>query len=316
MWSSNRSRIRAAGGIAVAAVLAISASACGKSAPAAPPVINQYLTDVAVLGANVASQDVVNQPLAAGSADGPAASVAQAATVVNGGSVQETVTSATPFTVVRVALEELATSTASPEPTTPPSLGTPAPARGYRQVTLSQATTSATLVLTIAQALPRDQFLLHFAVADAGGKQGSLASQAVQAIGVGTGDVQVSISWDVDSDVDLHVVDPAGDEVYYWNTEVASGGALDLDSNADCELDHKRNENITWTAAPPGTYTVRVDLYRSCGVAATNYVVTLHVVGQPTRTFPGTLTGDGDLGDAGSGQEVTTFQVAGAAPTS
>jgi hypothetical protein len=237
--------------------------------------------------------------------------------VVNGGSVQETVSSTSAFTIVRVALQEIPTpATTSPADTATPTLGTPAPARGYRQVTLTQPTTSATLVLTIAQALPADRFLLHFAVADASGKQGTLASQAVQAVGVGTGDVQVSVSWDVDSDVDLHVVDPSGDEVYYQNPTVASGGSLDLDSNADCELDHKRNENVTWTTAPAGTYTVRVDLYKACGTASTNYVVTVHAPGQLTRTFPGTLTGDGDLGDQGAGTTVTTFTVSAPAATS
>ena len=56
------------------------------------------------------------------------------------------------------------------------------------------------------------------------------------------------------SDVDLHVVDPRGEEVFYGHPNSASGGRLDLDSNAACDLDHKRNENITWPVgrAPRG----------------------------------------------------------------
>jgi hypothetical protein len=121
--------------------------------------------------------------------------------------------------------------------------------------------------------------------------------------------VQVSISWDADSDVDLHVVDPNDNEVYWRDDEVASGGKLDLDSNADCELDHKRNENITWESAPSGTYTVRVDYYRACDIPKTNYVVTIQVVGQPTKTFHGTFTGEGDQGDEGAGKQIATFAV-------
>ena len=34
---------------------------------------------------------------------------------------------------------------------------------------------------------------------------------------VGTGDVEVTLSWDAESDVDLPIVDPTGDEVYFAN---------------------------------------------------------------------------------------------------
>jgi uncharacterized protein YfaP (DUF2135 family) len=126
---------------------------------------------------------------------------------------------------------------------------------------------------------------------------------------VGTGSIQVNVSWDVDSDVDLHVVDPSGEEIYYGHTASASGGSLDLDSNAGCSLDHKRSENITWPAnsAPRGTYIVRVDYWSSCGVSATNYTVTAQVAGQPVRVQSGTFTGDGDGGSRGSGTTIWTF---------
>ena len=134
-------------------------------------------------------------------------------------------------------------------------------------------------------------------------------------IEVGVGDVQVSLSWDVDSDVDLHVVDPNGDELYYGQKRVSSGGELDLDSNAACRIDGVRNENVTWPegTAPPGLYTVRVDYWSSCGVAETNYVVTVNNGGHVSR-FPGSLTGAGERGGRGSGQVVTTFTVPGTAP--
>jgi uncharacterized protein YfaP (DUF2135 family) len=162
--------------------------------------------------------------------------------------------------------------------------------------------------VTFAQDLPSQRFVLYVAVADSAGAQGLLAPQDVQAVRVGTGNVQVSVSWDVDSDLDLHVIDPTGAEIYYGATTSGSGGRLDLDSNLDCYIDGVRNENVTWAHAPPGLYTVLVDLYRGCGSTATNYVVTIQAAGQPTRTIPGTLTGDGD-GDAQAGALVTTFVV-------
>ena len=126
---------------------------------------------------------------------------------------------------------------------------------------------------------------------------------------VGTGDVQVTLAWDSDSDVDLHVVDPSGQEVYWANRDVPSGGNLDLDSNAGCSLDDVRNENIVWPVgqAPQGTYTVRVDYWSSCGVEATDYTVLVNNGGN-VEVFSGQFTGTGDRGGSGSGIDITTFE--------
>ena len=127
-------------------------------------------------------------------------------------------------------------------------------------------------------------------------------------IEVGTGSVQISLSWDVDSDVDLHVVDPNGNEIFYGHRSVASGGRLDLDSNAGCRIDGIRNENVTWPdgAAPSGTYTVRVNYWSSCDVTATEYAVTI-IYGGEQQVFTGTLTGRGNQGGRGSGIVISTF---------
>jgi len=307
--------------VAIAALLGAGAAACGglKQDDVPPAIIGSYLSAVEVPGVDGEKVEIVNEQLGAGS-DGPVASVDEEATVVNGGSTQQTVTSDEEFSVVRIALEELiapAQASDSDEPAPAPT-STGAPARGYQQITLAEPTTEVTLLLTLSQGLPTDRFLLYFATVDADGKQGPLATQDVQAVGVGTGDVQVSVSWDVDSDLDLHVVDPNGDEIYWWTETSPSGGELDLDSNAGCSIDSVRNENITWPTgtAPAGTYTVRLHLYSSCDVEPTKYVVTIHVAGQPTRTFSGTITGPGDEStDEGAGEVITTFEVTAAPAT-
>jgi hypothetical protein len=180
---------------------------------------------------------------------------------------------------------------------------------GYYELTLPSATTSTQIVVTVPQTLPRSAFNLVFGIAAASGAVGSYNSQPVNVQTVGTGDVQVSVSWDAPSDVDLHVVDPQGADIYWENPTAASGGALDLDSNAGCALDHVNNENITFPqgSAPRGRYTVRVDNWSSCGVSATKYVVTVRVSGQPVQTFSGTFTDPGDQGGAGAGTTITTF---------
>lgn len=314
MWGR---RIRAAGVALTAATLMITTTGCGLfSKDDDRAVIENYVTGVQVIGDLQESQQVVGGQLGAGEEDGPAAQVPGVATVVNGGSVREHIASEQAFTVVRVALEELATpeepEDGSAEPAPAPT-STGAPATGYHEIKLREASTAVDLVLTVAQAPPGQLFVLYFAVADEAGKQGPLATQTVEALEVGTGSVQVSVSWDVDSDLDLHVVDPTGFEIYYGELQSDSGGELDLDSNPDCEIDGTRNENVTWReAAPPGVYTVLVDLYAACGVSPTNYVVTVQVAGQPSQTYTGSLTGEGTAGT--SPIEVTTFEVPEAAP--
>jgi len=136
----------------------------------------------------------------------------------------------------------------------------------------------------------------------------SAASNEVLVFVVGfSSDVQVSVSWDAPSDVDLHVVEPSGAEIYYANDTSATGGSLDVDSNPACNIDGRQIENIRWnTRAPGGTYIVRVDYWEDCGVARTNYLVTVKN-GASTQTFTGNFTGLGDHGGGGSGRLITSF---------
>jgi hypothetical protein len=149
----------------------------------------------------------------------------------------------------------------------------------------------------------------YIQLADALGSFGPafLVTFAIQE--VGTGDVQVSLSWDTETDVDLHVVDPTGEEIYYGNTSSESGGQLDLDSNAGCGIDGINNENITWPTgmAPSGTYVVRVNFWSDCDLQPANFTVTTNVCGQ-SQTFFGSFTADQAAGGGlGSGTEMTRF---------
>jgi hypothetical protein len=319
-------RTRRATEVAVLALVPLMLiSACSKTNKAVPPklIINDYVTGVQVDG-EAANTAVVPAELPAGTADGPTITVPGDATVVNGGSLREPITASKNFTKIRMGIQAVASSAASSTrtpsaspggdkeaPFTPPVAPSGSPSIGYYEITLSTAANSASLVVSMAQALPGTVFVFHYALVDPGGAQGTPARQVIGAIPVGTGQIQVSVSWDVDSDVDIHVADPTKNEVYWDNTTVPSGGELDLDSNADCDLDHKRNENITWDkGAPAGTYTVRLDYFEGCDQKLTHWVVTVRVAGQPVRTFTGTFDGDGDLGGEGDGKNITTFQIA------
>jgi hypothetical protein len=221
-------------------------------------------------------------------AGGPTLSLSAPAAAINGGSSAVGLTGSADFQVIVVTVA-----------------GQP----DYYQLTLPAAATSANILFTMAQSLSLGTFQLGFAVGGSASALGAYATQSLSLLSVGTGDVQVSISWNSAADVDLHVIEPGGEEVYYANDVSGTGGQLDLDSNAGCGTDGPRNENITWATgtAPAGQYIVRVDHWSNCGATQTDWVVTVQVKGAQPQVFTGSFTGDGDAGGAGSGVEVTQF---------
>jgi hypothetical protein len=181
---------------------------------------------------------------------------------------------------------------------------------GYWELTVPAGSTVADVLLTLAQQLP-PSLTIVFEVGDAAGNISAPATIMTTIVQVKTGDIQVSVSWDADNDIDLHVVDPNGFEIYYSADISPEGGELDLDSNAGCSIDSVDNENILWPIgkAPHGMYTVRVDNYENCQNTATNYVVTVQKKGQAPQTFMGNFpaTDLGDTGGQGDGVMITTF---------
>lgn len=278
--SSIRSRLLVP--IALAAVFVAGCGGDELIAPA-PEDVRDYITALATSAGVEAVFRTGVPPAGAGAT----LLVTGSSAMITGGSAIRDVSSGTAFTRVVVAIQGV---------------------DGYWEITLPIAVTVAELVLTLAQNIPDASFTVNFAAGTAGGL-GVYTSETVAVIVVGTGDVQVSVTWNSNADVDLHVVEPSNEEIYYGHLSSASGGRLDLDSNAACSGDNIRNENITWPAATPpsGTYTVRVDLWDACGATSTDYVVTVRRKNQLPLTFDGVLTGPGDAGGAGSGVLVTTF---------
>jgi len=86
--------------------------------------------------------------------------------------------------------------------------------------------------------------------------------------GLGSGDVQATLIWRSEADLDLSVTDPSSDVVYYGNRNIASGGTLDRDANYPCNTDDASPavENVFWPtgAAPDGSYTASVVLTSDC----------------------------------------------------
>jgi hypothetical protein len=228
---------------------------------------------------------------------GPSLNALGSLNAINGGANQITLSSSTAFNSLVVSVE---TGTAG--------------ASSNRSMVVTDsyyllqfpATTSVTITVVLPQTVSQ-RFTLQYA-AGLNGQFGAYRDQPVQVPTVGTGDLQISVTWNTAADVDLHVIEPNQTEIYYANTRSATGGSLDLDANAACSTSAVTAENITWPSgrAPSGTYVVKVDYWDSCGAPSTTVTVTVNN-GNVRQTFQRTFNGSGDQGGAGSGEVITTF---------
>jgi len=126
----------------------------------------------------------------------------------------------------------------------------------------------------------------------------------------GNGDVQVTLRWNQPRDMDLHVIEPGGCEVYYGNRTCV--GSLDLDSNAGCGIDNVDIENVIYDPTngppPPGTYTVRAADWSDCSQSGPIPYQVIIRHGGVTDTYCGSFPANsGAGGGAGTGQTVATF---------
>ena len=195
---------------------------------------------------------------------------------------------------------------------------------GYYEVIPEETSGVYSCILIINQDIDlgeEDSFVVWIAALDNNDEISETWEKEVSLHEVGTGQLQVSLSFNNDKDVDLHLFEPNGEHIYYSHRMSSNGGQLDLDSNPGCNIDGINNENITYgedAYIEPGTYTVYVDMYSNCDeTIATDYVVTVTYGGRlvnaqtgsnPARgTFPvGTESNHNNLDNL---QPVMTFTI-------
>jgi hypothetical protein len=153
--------------------------------------------------------------------------------------------------------------------------------------------------LSFASDLPSGMRKLIFRAVDATGNVGASRDLGIRIQPqIPKGTLVVSLDWDTEADLDLHVTVPNATEpdvpVIVWAkeplalptskadgttiphtaAELAGAGFLDFDSNSMCVIDGRRQENLIFPegtpaapAIPPpsGTYEVRVDAASLCG---------------------------------------------------
>jgi hypothetical protein len=180
---------------------------------------------------------------------------------------------------------------------------------GFYEVPLSGA--DFTFAVSFSQTLTLSAVTMVLIPYGLDGQVGRCFEFPLNIVQVGGGDLQVSLVFDMPDDLDLHLIEPSGTEIYYGALMSPSGGTQDLDSNPACFQDYVNNENITYTGVTPptGMYTVRVDYWEDCafGSGPVNYVVTVTKGGIPTTYMGSFPDGSSDAGGAGSGATVATF---------
>jgi len=111
------------------------------------------------------------------------------------------------------------------------------------------------------------------------------------ALKYGYGDVQITLTWNNNADIDLHVIDPNGEKIYWKNKTSSSGGSLDVDNTVAYGP-----ENIFWPKgeAPEGIYEVYIhhfDWGSSSRPYISNYTVIVTAFGD-FKIFQGTISRD------------------------
>lgn len=119
-------------------------------------------------------------------------------------------------------------------------------------------------------------------------------------------ELQVSLIWNDIADLDLHVVTPRKEEIYFGHKESKCGGWLDVDMNVRGES-MEPVENVFWASSPSGKYKVFVRNF-------SNHVRDGTVFTDPQRKVPFVcyLTRNGERqtfsGSAGPSEDVTCFE--------
>jgi hypothetical protein len=183
-------------------------------------------------------------------------------------------------------------------------------------------------VVSFSETLPQGSYQMETHSVDANGALGPPLFHELTAIARPGANrtpavLAVTLTWDTESDLDLHVVDPLENEIYHAAPTSLDGftpgaetsksyGLLEADSNANCVIDGLRREQVTWSpSAPSGSYLVRVDAKSLCKEAIAHFSVEVSTLGRTLTTVSGVLL-DADTAmphDRGAGVLALRFNV-------
>jgi hypothetical protein len=170
---------------------------------------------------------------------------------------------------------------------------------------------------SLSPTVPTGPATLVYRAVSSSGEVGPVSPQPLEiAAPAVQGGLVISLDWDSEADLDLRVTAPnaQGEEVEIWSrnksslvqpapgapppseADLAAAGVLDFDSNSQCVIDGRRQENVYWVTKPLATlalYTVRVDAFSMCGEVLAHWRVQVLLDGQLQEEAAGQV-GDAD----------------------
>lgn len=116
-----------------------------------------------------------------------------------------------------------------------------------------------------------------------------------------SGALKITLMWDDPNvDLDLHVLEPNGYELYYLDGreghmyDRSTGGQLDVDWQPSVNQGQDIGENAVWANPPRGTYKVWAQCYGPEGVGQCDCTIVVYREGQPNEEHALTLNGQND----------------------
>ncbi len=100
---------------------------------------------------------------------------------------------------------------------------------------------------------------------------------------VGSGELQITLTWDSPADIDLHIIEPGDSNLSWASPASAGGGFIDVD-----DINGFGPENAYYDRAPEaGDY--RIEVHHWSGALPANYTVTINRGGK-LSSYSGTLS--------------------------
>ena len=109
-------------------------------------------------------------------------------------------------------------------------------------------------------------------------------NEALAEAGAEDGVITVSLGWQSEDDLDLHVITPSGREIYYSNKE-ADGGKLDVDMQVSTIVANPAEHVVFKENPPQGTYTVKVVNYSDRTEDYASSFIVVVKVGDKSKTY-------------------------------
>ena len=112
--------------------------------------------------------------------------------------------------------------------------------------------------------------------------------------------MRATLTWAGDCDLDLHVIDPSGTEIYFSNPSSPTGGVLDVDDIPSSGDTGTHIENIFWPTggAPRGSYSAYVRNLGGTVSSACDYELAVYVNESYVTGSGGTLVDGADSAES------------------